>query len=53
MDLIVVRKSWVKLEGDLSMLRIAKSWDGLIGEGKRPATTDVFKTSSEKLLGIA
>lgn len=30
------------------MLRMAKSWDGLVGEGKRPAIEAVFKTSSEK-----
>lgn len=53
MGLTVVRKTWVKLEGDLSMLRIAKSWDGLIGEQRRTATTEVFKISSEKLLGMA
>lgn len=35
------------------MLRMAKSWDGLVGEGKRPATEAVFKTSLEKILGMA
>lgn len=35
------------------MLMIAKSWDGLIREGKKLATTVAFKASSEKLLGMA
>lgn len=35
------------------MVRIVKSRDGLAGEGKRPATTEVFKTSLGKLLGTA